>query len=364
MHLFAFASETELALCKNSRLNSICSSVQLYRCNTLQKAAGLLRRPDLPVTAATRASGRIGRDIMQAVSRLRPAFASLEWTHSLQYVSQLRQAGCPTFIVEHDLTYLVRSREASVISSAVRSALLHIEAARLRRWELGRLALTNGIVSPSASDIEELRVRGIGVPFCMWSLPYRSAEAYPEDRREETIVFWGAMDREENIGAAIWFAKRVLPKLIESHPKVLFLVIGSNPAQRVLGLESPNLKVTGRIEDPSSMLGAASMMVAPLTRGGGLKVKVLEGMGHGIPCVLSAIAAEGIGGRSGVTHMVADTEADFVSACNQLLAHRELREALGRAGYAHVKRTFDWRKSLDEVAQFYCSHACARSVHQ
>src|SRR5205823_4969433 len=88
------------------------------------------------------------------------------------------------------------------------------------------------------------------------------------------------------------------------------------------------------------------VVVAPIRRGGGMRVKVLEALAGGKAVVASPLAAEGLEVADQL--VLAETDDEFVGAISRLLAEperrRELAErarrfALERLGWARAGRT-------------------------
>jgi glycosyltransferase involved in cell wall biosynthesis len=74
----------------------------------------------------------------------------------------------------------------------------------------------------------------------------------------------------------------------------------------------------------------------------GAKTKVLEAMASGLPCVVTPLAARGIGATPGVHLIEASTAEEFAEALVRLLDDDELAGRLGAAARAFVESEHDW----------------------
>jgi glycosyltransferase involved in cell wall biosynthesis len=72
------------------------------------------------------------------------------------------------------------------------------------------------------------------------------------------------------------------------------------------------------------------VLVYPLTRGTGVKVKILEALATGIPIVTTRAGAEGIDGAEGI--VVADDDDAIATAAARLLVDDAERRERGSAG--------------------------------
>jgi len=96
----------------------------------------------------------------------------------------------------------------------------------------------------------------------------------------------------------------------------------------------------GEVADQHAFLAGLDIAVNPVFFGGGLKIKTVEYLAHGLPCVLSAEALFGIAGGAGEAYLLAKDRAEFVAALSALLAEPDRRAAMGVAAQAFARRHF------------------------
>jgi glycosyltransferase involved in cell wall biosynthesis len=93
-----------------------------------------------------------------------------------------------------------------------------------------------------------------------------------------------------------------------------------------LGLRpGTGVELVGEIASSSTFLRELSVLLFPLSRGSGMKVKVLESIATGLPVVTTPDGAEGIEPNAGVV-VEADDEALARAAAAMLRDERERRE--------------------------------------
>jgi glycosyltransferase involved in cell wall biosynthesis len=111
-------------------------------------------------------------------------------------------------------------------------------------------------------------------------------------------------------------------------------------------LAAEGIEVHGWVADLDPLFDAARVFVAPLRYGAGIKIKVLDSLAHGVPVVLSPIAAEGLH----VTHerdaLVASSPQAFAAAVVRLHGDEDLWHRLVEGGYSLVERHFS-RKAME-----------------
>jgi glycosyltransferase involved in cell wall biosynthesis len=96
----------------------------------------------------------------------------------------------------------------------------------------------------------------------------------------------------------------------------------------------------GEVADHHAFLATLDVAVNPVAYGGGLKIKTVEYLAHGLPSVLTAEALFGIPGAAGTACLLARSRAEFVAALDALAGDAALRSRLGAAAQAHARRHF------------------------
>jgi glycosyltransferase involved in cell wall biosynthesis len=98
--------------------------------------------------------------------------------------------------------------------------------------------------------------------------------------------------------------------------------------------------VAGHVPDLAPFYTSSRLAIAPLRFGAGVKGKVLEAMGYGLPVVMTPIAAEGTHARPNIDALIATTPADFAAATVRLYHDDDLWQRLSQNGQALVAKWF------------------------
>lgn len=226
--------------------------------------------------------------------------------------------------------YLLRRFPAStVVSPADRDALLRLEpSARVE-------------VIPNGVDLDL----------------FAPQPQVPEQRGN--LILFGNMDFLPNADAAVRFARAILPRVRQTHPEAGFTIVGTNPLPevRALAQEIPGVEVTGRVDDLKPWIARATMLVAPIRFGAGIKNKVLEAMAMEKPVVSTATGIEAMNAEVAALVQTAESDEAFAAAVAGLLDAPERRRELGRRGREAMQRHHSWDTAaarylelLDELA--------------
>lgn len=232
----------------------------------------------------------------------------------------------------------VRVPEPSAQNGAghARGVARYFEQADARRWqkyqrEVWRRFNRLQVLTPRDADAlvalaPELRGRTRVNPFGI-DLP---APVAPELEQEGRVLFVGGFTHPPNVDAAHWLAREIMPRVAARCPHAKLALVGSFPPASVRALAQANIEVQADVPEVEPFFAQTCVVAAPMRRGGGQRMKVLQGMAHAKPVVTTPLGAEGltIEGAQPPLMLAHDTEG-FADALVFLLSERAARRALG-----------------------------------
>jgi glycosyltransferase involved in cell wall biosynthesis len=155
------------------------------------------------------------------------------------------------------------------------------------------------------------------------------------------LVFVGAMWREENIDAVLWFYQQVFPLIRAQVPDVTLTIVGGNPAEPVRSLAAdPGVRVTGYVPQLSPYYAASDVSIAPVRIAGGVLCKVLDAMGAGLPVVTTSFGNDGVGAQPEREILIGESPEEFAGQAVRLLKSPDLRRQLGLSGRNFINLNF------------------------
>ena len=159
----------------------------------------------------------------------------------------------------------------------------------------------------------------------------------------DALVFPGALTYEANFEAMRFFLGEVFPRIRQARPQATLYITGRTDGVDLRRLLlGDGVVLTGYLPDVRPRVARSAVCIAPLTLGGGTRIKILEAMALGTPVVATSKGAEGLEVRPGRDLLIADEPADFADAVVRVLASAELRASLSAAG-RRVAERYDWR---------------------
>jgi glycosyltransferase involved in cell wall biosynthesis len=114
-----------------------------------------------------------------------------------------------------------------------------------------------------------------------------------------TVGFIGTGTWPPAAAAAKRLVFRVWPHVRRNYPEARLLIAGRGTD--ALGLpEGDGVEVMGAVPTASAFFGQLSLLLYPVERGSGMKVKVLEALASGVPVVTTESGVEGIEADGGI----------------------------------------------------------------
>lgn len=164
---------------------------------------------------------------------------------------------------------------------------------------------------------------------------------------DESILFMGLYGYPPNTEAVRFLVEKVMPDLHRQRPNMRLVVTGGGPP-----CSFPWLINTGVIprRDLDAVLCACRVGVAPIFKGSGTRLKILEYMAAGLPVITTRKGAEGLNLIGGRHVLYAETGAEFQESLLQLLCEPLLSEGLSALAGTLVRSEFDWVPILRDFA--------------
>ena len=267
------------------------------------------------------------------------------------------RAQVPAVLTEHEVGLIrandARQRKASriqrLLSEAEWRRWQQYEPAIWRRFDriqvfTSRDAATMSAIAPVFAERVRINPFGIEIP----------PEINPEPEEAQMVVFVGWFGHPPNVDAALWLGNEIMPRLRARRPGVQLMIVGSQPPEAVRALACDDIVVTGPVPAVEPYLERASVVLAPLRTGGGMRLKVLQAMAHGKAVVTTPIGAEGLAvGDCQPPLIIAEDPEGIARATAELMDGDDARRTLGHRARAFVARHRSWLAYQQRLETIY-----------
>jgi GT2 family glycosyltransferase/glycosyltransferase involved in cell wall biosynthesis len=180
---------------------------------------------------------------------------------------------------------------------------------------------------------------------CPWVV--ETPAAIPPLKARAGLSFLGSFNHHPNTEGVKWFCAEVMPRLADTQAHLT--IYGSGMGDDIAALACDTVDPVGFVADVADAYGRHRIFVAPLLSGAGIKGKVLSAIAHGIPTVLTPVAAEGIGLRHGHDCFIAQTPQDWADAIARLSQDDALWTALSTAARTYAADRFSFAAGRDKM---------------
>jgi glycosyltransferase involved in cell wall biosynthesis len=204
--------------------------------------------------------------------------------------------------------------------------------------------LFDGLSAASATEADELRKRhGLAVEHIpnAVDVPAQPARVRaPGAGTRPSILFVGNLTYPPNREAADLLANEILPEIKRRLGQSVHLTLVGPCHHELCRLAGPEVDVTGFVADLRPLYAAADVVVVPLRRGAGTRIKLLEAFAHGVPVVASPTAAAGLAVSSDRHLLLAEGAAETAAAVQRILRDIALAQRLATHADALVRERY------------------------
>jgi glycosyltransferase involved in cell wall biosynthesis len=165
-----------------------------------------------------------------------------------------------------------------------------------------------------------------------------------------TVLFLGTLSYYPNIDSVLYLWREIWPHLIRLDHSLRLIVAGKSPVPEIRALAGqPGLELIDSPPDIRPIAARASVTVAPLRVGSGVRLKILDSMALGLPVVSSTIGCAGLDVEDGKHLLIRDEPIAFAEAIHRLLNDRPLWQTLHRNGRQLIEQRYSWDRVFEPL---------------
>ncbi len=210
-----------------------------------------------------------------------------------------------------------------------------------REDEAAALRVFDAALAINASDAAALA--GLAGPDRVLLVPHAVVPAAPTapPSGAPNVLFVGAAG-VPNVDAARWLIETIWPSAQrELGPGATLTIAGSvadtlAPEHRA----APGVRAVGFVDALDPLYARATVTVAPLRFGGGLKIKNLESLAHAVPVVTTPVGAQGMEAAAGASMLVGCDALGITAALVRACRDTGLNAAMRRSASGFVSSRF------------------------
>lgn len=271
------------------------------------------------------------------------------------YVPLLRKlCKAPILLRSHNVEHEIWARTA-MLTKGLKGMYLRNLTPKIARFEQETLNYFDGIIAISEKDRSWYAKEGFKKPLTVITAGV-DLERFPylgEQGNPRSIGFIGSLEWIPNKQGLDWFVEKVWKDFVAKHPEAQFHIAGKNPPAEMTFEGVPGVVFHGMVPDAYAFMEQQGILVTPLLSGGGMRVKVVEGMAMGKCMVSTTIGAEGVEYEEGKDLHIADTPADYLKVLEDLWNHPAKVAETGLSARSKAEQKYGWNSLMDQLEQFY-----------
>lgn len=160
------------------------------------------------------------------------------------------------------------------------------------------------------------------------------------------FCYVGSLRWKPNVLGLDWFCQKVWPLVRRKLPNATFEIAGvglkPDPATGKLPVpaewQGPGIETVGFLEDLEPLYARSLGMIAPITGGSGVRMKLLEGFRAGMPVVTTPDGAFGLPLEDGKDALISAEPEGFAERVVRMANDDALRDRLREGGYRFLEK--------------------------
>ena len=248
-----------------------------------------------------------------------------------------------------DLHFLRQQREAALVGDPLLQA--KADAKKQEEYEVIDQADETWVVSDFEQDLLQKELPDSSIE--VMSMIVETPGSTTSFSLRHDFLFIGSFQHTPNIDAVLFFVTEIYPLVANRLADAKFFVIGEKAPPEIIALASDNIIIAGLQPDVRPYFDSVKLSVAPLRFGAGVKGKINQSMGFGVPVVATSLAVEGMALTAGENILVADTPADFARAIVELYESEEFWIRISKNGLEKTKALYSSEAAEKVLAHLF-----------
>ena len=295
--------------------------------------------------------------LVRTVKNIKYDIIQFEGLFVAPYVDAVRKS-CTSKLVyrAHNIEHQIWERLAQQKSDPFKKFYLSLMARRIKKYELQQINKFSAIAVFTGQDKTTMLYYGAAIPMEVVPLGVDLDHYHPDFEKTEfpSLFFLGSLDWMPNREGIEWFLHTFHNDLANEELRVKFYVAGNNIPEEfddydVMG----KIFIQGEVDDGLEFMNSKSIMIVPLLSGGGMRVKIVEGMAMQKCIISTSLGAEGINYKNGVNILIANTRDEFFKAIRRCVADEDYCKAVGLNARRLVEEQHDVNKVTNNLVGLY-----------
>lgn len=256
----------------------------------------------------------------------------------------------------HNIEHQVWERLAQQKSDPFKKIFLKLIAGRIKRYELQHLNSFDAIAVFTEQDKNTMQSYGSSVEIEVIPVGIDMEKYRPEPNKVEfpSLFFLGSLNWMPNREGIEWFLENFRNDIAYGELRTRFYVAGNDIPEQFDEYEAMDkIFMQGEVDDALEFVNSKAIMIVPLLSGGGMRVKIVEGMAMQKCIISTSLGAEGIQYHNGGNIVIADTREEFFKAIKRCIADEDYCKRIGLNARRLIEQQHDISTISTRLIKFY-----------
>ena len=254
----------------------------------------------------------------------------------------------------HNVEHIIWQRLTKSEKNIFLRPYLSLLTRRLKKYELGIMNKVDAILPITPDDEKLFRDLGCKVPMHVTPVGVDLKEYSNQinEQNEISLFHLGSMNWMPNLEGVTWFLEDCLPVVRKKFPELKLFLAGRGFPDSIPRDAPTNVICEGEIADAKQYMDGKQIMIVPLKSGGGMRVKIIQGMALGKTIISTTIGAEGIHHTNGKNILIADSPNEFLMQIEKCISNPPFCFSIGREARELVSKEYSNEAIGKEVNNF------------
>ncbi|MFD0795738.1 glycosyltransferase family 4 protein [Mucilaginibacter litoreus] len=256
----------------------------------------------------------------------------------------------------HNIEHQVWQKLAQQKNDPFKKWYLNLLARRIKKYELGTLNLFDGIMVFTEQDKQSLLSFGTRIPITVIPIGVDLSLYQPDLNKTDfsSLFFLGSLNWLPNREGIEWFMDNFHKEFTVGTLKAKFYVAGHNIPEEFDDYEAlGKVFIHGEVDDALEFVNSKAIMIVPLLSGGGMRVKIIEGMAMQKCIISTSLGAEGINVSHGENIIIANNLDEFHKALKHCTTDEYYCREIGLNARKLIEKEHDIDYIIPQLIDFY-----------
>lgn len=217
---------------------------------------------------------------------------------SYRLIDIAHRHNCKTIVINHNFEY-------EYVRDNAKGLLRNIELYWTRQYEREAAQKSDLNLTLTKQDLKSLcnlyrngnndNFRYLGVfEYEKREHVIRNIKNKQESTSQKCFAITGSLGAVQTVKSLVEWTESYFPVLKEVYPEAKIIVAGKNPGKKIIDLcEKYGIELIPSPESMDSVLLNVDYYICPISKGGGMKLRVMDGLRMGIPVIAHSVSVRG-----------------------------------------------------------------------